>query len=144
VVVKAEDPALSTYRPAVANYLDRVRVLPDNLRKGAGPKAYAQALDAAEDYFARIPFTPAGEADLARAVKALRKATQDGQAALERSERSATLLTGMKRLNRQGENAREMERIAQQHQEDLERLWQAGATLRDRVEHVGALLAPRR
>ena len=144
VAVKREDPNLGTYRPAVANYLERVRALPDHLRPGAGLKAYAKALDEAEEYYGRIPHTPAGEAEFGRAVRALWKATQDGQKALERSDRSATVLAGMKRNYRPGDDTREVERFARQYQGDLGRLRQSGATLRERLERVGELLGPRR
>jgi Sec-independent protein translocase protein TatA len=105
-------------------------------------QAYGKAIDAAEEYFARIPPAPAGARDLERAVRAVRKAANDCQAALQRRERNTSLTTGLKRLDRLGEDAQDQARLARKQQADREHLHQSYENLLARVDQVEKLLAP--
>ena len=137
-----EPPDLSIYRPAVTAYLADVRALAKIARERAGQQAYAKALDAAEERHARIPYAPSGAGHIERALKALRKATNECQAAVVRYDRAVAVEVGTKRLDRRGGIVQDVERVTQERQTNEERLWQAGETIRVRIEQVEALLAP--
>jgi hypothetical protein len=139
--VKTESPDLSIYRPAVAAYLANARALAKMVREGTGLAVYTKALDDAEELYGRIPYIARGAEDVDRALRALRKAANDCQEALARYDRSVAIERGMNRLDRKGDFALHIERMARERENEFERLHHICATMRARIEQVEFLLS---